>query len=229
MTDSGNQSDRERAANPAGATSTTLVDLAKAGDAAAWQRLEFLYVPLVRWWCGRHGVCKPQDVEDVTQEVFATVAAKLESFTRGEAGSLRRWLYTITRHKARDYYRRRRGQATAAGGSSAQARLENLPAAADSSSTSEDASERAILVRRALELIRPEFQPRTWDAAWQVVVDGRLPAEVGAGLGMTAGAVHTAKSRVLGRLREVLTELLEEGPNDPVALDQRAQSGSKEE
>ena len=49
MTDSGNQSDRERAANPAGATSTTLVDLAKAGDAAAWQRLEFLYAPLVRW------------------------------------------------------------------------------------------------------------------------------------------------------------------------------------
>jgi hypothetical protein len=29
---------------------------------------------------------------------------------------------------------------------------------------------------------------------------------------MTAGAVHTAKSRVLGRLRELLTDLLGEEP-----------------
>jgi RNA polymerase sigma-70 factor (ECF subfamily) len=217
MTDSGTPSDadRERAADPAGASSTTLLDLARAGDPLSWQRLEFLYAPLVRWWCRRHGVSQPQDIDDVTQEVFATVAGKLAEFTKGPPGSFRRWLYTITRHKAGDHYRRHRGRPAAAGGSEAQARLEELPEAASDSSVERDgASERAILVRRALELVRPEFQPRTWEAVWRVTVEGQSPAEVAAALGMSAGAVHTAKSRVLARLRNLLTDLMEENPDD---------------
>src|SRR5262249_30818111 len=152
--------------------------------------------PLVRWWCRRHGVSRPQDVEDVTQEVFTVVAGKIGGFTKGEMGSFRSWLYTITRHKAGDHYRRMHAQPAAAGGSAAQARLEELPAdAPDDSGAEEILSERAILVRRALELVRPEFEPRTWEAAWRVTVEGQGPAEVGAALGMTAGAVHIAKSR----------------------------------
>ena len=96
MTDSRDHSDSERA--PSNATRTTLLDQAKVGDAVAWQRLEFLYTPLVRWWCRRHGVWQPQDVEDVIQEVFLAVAGKLAGFTKGPAGSFRSWLYTISRH-----------------------------------------------------------------------------------------------------------------------------------
>jgi RNA polymerase sigma-70 factor (ECF subfamily) len=134
-----------------------LLDQAKVGDAVAWQRLEFLYTPLVRWWCRRHGV-QSQDVEDVSQEVFFAVAGKLAGFTKGLTGSFRSWLYTITRHKAQDYYRRRRGRPAATGGSAAQERLEELPEAAFENSVAEHpVSERAILGRRALEMVRPEF------------------------------------------------------------------------
>src|SRR5262249_57870889 len=104
VTDARNHSDREPAAAPAGATSTTLLDLAKAGDAVAWQRLAFLYTPLVGWWCRRHGVA-PQDVDDVTQEVLATVAVKLAEFTKGPAGGFFSWLCTNTRDKTREYHR----------------------------------------------------------------------------------------------------------------------------
>jgi RNA polymerase sigma-70 factor (ECF subfamily) len=197
------------------ATSTTLLDQARAGDARAWQRLEFLYTPLVRWWCRRHGVSRPDNVDDVTQEVFAAVAGKLGGFTKGAAGSFRSWLYTITRHKAADHCRHARARPAAAGGSAAQERLEELPEAVSGSSTPDErASERAILVRRALELVRPEFQPRTWEAAWRVAVEGQRPAEVGAALGMSAGAVHTAKSRVLRRLRVLLSDVLADPPGD---------------
>lgn len=214
MTEPRDHSDSERAADPANATRTTLLDQAKAGDAAAWQRLEFLYTPLVRWWCRRHGVCRPPDVEDVTQEVFLAVAAKLAGFTKGPPGSFRSWLYTIARHKADDHHRRTHARPAAAGGSAAQARLEELAeATGESSGAEQGVSERAILVRRALEMVRPEFQPRTWQAAWQVVVEGRRPAEVAAALGMSAGAVYTAKSRVLGRLRELLSDLLAAAPD----------------
>jgi RNA polymerase sigma-70 factor (ECF subfamily) len=197
-----------------------LLDQAKVGDAVAWQRLEFLYTPLVRWWCRRHGVWQPQDVEDVTQEVFLAVAGKLAGFTKGPAGSFRSWLYTITRHKAQDHYRRRRARPAATGGSAAQDRLEKLPETTSENSVTEHrVSERAILVRRALEMVRPEFQPRTWQAAWQVVVEGQRPVEVAAALGMSAGAVYTAKSRVLGRLRELLSDLLADAPDTAVDAD----------
>jgi RNA polymerase sigma-70 factor (ECF subfamily) len=211
---------QKRGSDPASATSLTLLDQARAGDSLAWQRLEFLYTPLVRWWCRQHGVCQPPDVEDVTQEVFATVAGKLPDFTQERVGSFRSWLYTITRHKAGDHYRRIRTRPAAAGGSSAQERLEELPEALSEGSTQEDpVTERAILVRRALELVRPEFQPRTWDAVWRTTVDGQAPAAVAAALGMTPGAVHTARSRVLGRLRELLTDLLGENPETATGLE----------
>src|SRR6516165_9663281 len=134
MGDSGNHSAREAAAGPAESTSTSLLDQARARDARAWERLVFLYTPLVRWWCWRHGVDRPQDVEDVTQEVFTTAAVKLADFSAGAAGSFRKWLYTITRHKAGDHYRRTRAQPAAAGGSAAHERLDELPAAMSDSS-----------------------------------------------------------------------------------------------
>ena len=211
MRDSGNHSGREAAAGPAESTSTTLLDQARARDAWAWERLVFLYTPLVRWWCWRHGVERSQDVEDVTQEVFATAAARLADFSAGPAGSFRKWLYTITRHKAGDHYRRTRGQPAASGGSAAHERLEEVPAAtADSSAQGQTVSERAILLRRALEVVRPEFEPRTWEAAWRLTVEGQCSADVAAALSMSAGAAHTAKWRVLRRLRELLADLLEE-------------------
>jgi RNA polymerase sigma factor (sigma-70 family) len=176
-----------------------LLDQAKMGDAVAWQRLEFLYTPLVRWWCRRHGVWQLQDAEDVTQEVFLAMAGKLAGFMKGPPGSFRSWLQTITRHKAQDFYRRRRVRPAATGGSAAQQRLEDLPEATSENSVAEHpVSERAILVRRALEMVRPEFQPRTWHAAWQMVVESQRPTEVAAALGMSAGALYTAKSRVSG-------------------------------
>jgi RNA polymerase sigma-70 factor (ECF subfamily) len=60
------------------------------------------------------------------------------------------------------------------------------------------------VMQRALTAIRCEFQERTWQAFWGVVVEGRSAAEVGAGLQMQPGHVRVAKSRVLQRLRQEL-------------------------
>jgi RNA polymerase sigma-70 factor (ECF subfamily) len=218
VTDASDHSHGKRVADAAGATSTTLLDQAKAGDSSAWDRLAFVYTPLVIWWCQRQGIRAPPDVEDVTQEVLAAVAGRIGEFTRSSGGSFRRWLYTITRHKTADFFRRR-GRGAAVGGTDAQACLEQLPAAAnsDSASNEEGVSEGAILVRRALELVRPDFQQRTWEAAWRVTVDEQRPAEVAATLGMTVASVHTAKSRVLRRLRALLADLLDEPAAAPSA------------
>jgi RNA polymerase sigma-70 factor (ECF subfamily) len=194
-------------ARQASSTSLTLLDRAKGGDQSAWRQLEFLYKPLVRWWCRRRGVGTAEDIEDVTQEVFRAVGQGIAAFTKGPKGSFRSWLHTITRYKIGDLYRRKQ-PVEAAGGSEAQAFLENLPDNSSESSADEDRpTERALLIRRALKLVRKEFQPRTWEAAWRVVVEEQSAADVAAALGINVGAVWTAKSRVLGRLREVLEDL----------------------
>ena len=205
MQDADHRSVWEPGASPAGSTSLTLLDKATAGNALAWQRLVLLYTPLVRWWCRRFGVYRPEDVEDVTQDVFATVARSIGRFTKGPVGSFRSWLYTICRHKAGDHFRRTRDRPVAVGGSSAHVRLEALSEPAEGAAELDEVSERIILLRRAIELVRQEFEPETWTAAWRAAVEGQAPADIAAALDMTVGAVYTAKSRVLKRMRDLLS------------------------
>jgi RNA polymerase sigma-70 factor (ECF subfamily) len=66
----------------------------------------------------------------------------------------------------------------------------------------------SALYRRALDLLRPEFEERTWEAFYRTVVDGRSPAALTAELGMTAPAIRQAKSRILRRLKEEVGDVL---------------------
>jgi RNA polymerase sigma-70 factor (ECF subfamily) len=184
-----------------GLTSRSLLERARHRDPAAWQRLMALYEPMVRHWCRRGGVAV-QDLDDVAQEVFATAFAALDTFRHGSpADTFRGWLHGVTRHRVLEHFRRRRRQIVAAGGSDAQGMLLEQPALPDEP----DEEERALcgqLYRRALEMIRGEFEPRTWQMFWRGVVDGLPTAAVAAELATSAAAVRQARSRILRRLRE---------------------------
>jgi RNA polymerase sigma-70 factor (ECF subfamily) len=68
----------------------------------------------------------------------------------------------------------------------------------------------------AADQVRGEFTDSSWQAFWQTAVEGKGPRETARALGMTVGAVYTAKSRVLDRLRKKSQELLhEEGLVEP--------------
>jgi RNA polymerase sigma-70 factor (ECF subfamily) len=186
----------------------TLLEQVQRGDRAGWQRLMDLYRPLVLWWC-RGKVAPPADAEDVAQEVFKTVAARVADFHKpAQGGGFRAWLRTITRHKLGDHLRRAHHAPAAAGGD-AQEILGQIPATAPEEADAEDPLERRILYRRALELVRGEVEARTWEAVWRTAVDGQRPADVAADLGITPGAVYSARSRVFARLREELAGLLD--------------------
>jgi RNA polymerase sigma-70 factor, ECF subfamily len=183
-------------------TSSGLIERVKAYDPEAWKRLAFLYGPLVYRWC-RDRRLRAEDCEDVVQEVFLTVAARVGDFEcRRERGPFRGWLWTIARHKLGDWFRRRRTREQAAGGSTALRDLEAMPA--DELAPTPDAAGVNELYHRVLDLIRSEFEDRSWQAFWQVVIEGRNPADVADALRMTRNAVYIAKSRILHRLHEVL-------------------------
>jgi RNA polymerase sigma-70 factor (ECF subfamily) len=194
----------EGAASSSAGTSRGLLERARGHDPAAWERMVVLYAPLVLYWCRQWGL-REDDAADVFQDVFQSVAAHLATFRRDTpGGTFRGWLRTVTRNKVNDAFRRRRREPPGVGGSEAQARLTQLP---EPVVPDEDGSaDRAVsaLLRRGLELIQGEFEPRTWQAFWLTAVEGRAPKDVADELGMSGGAVRVAKSRVLHRLRAEL-------------------------
>ena len=95
-----------------------------------------------------------------------------------------------------------------AGGTEAQLRFSRLPEAPLAEEDSSEESSDRGLFGRALELVRGEFEERTWRAFWLTAVEDRVPGDVATELGMSPGAIRVAKSRVLRRLREELGELL---------------------
>jgi RNA polymerase sigma-70 factor (ECF subfamily) len=208
MKGSDRSSDRDGGSSSASSTSATLLEQVKQGDAAGWQRLMGLYRPLVLWWC-RHKVARREDAEDVAQEVFTTVLSKVGEFARQRRGSFRAWLKQITHFKLLEHRKEECHQPAAAGGSEAREALDQCPDQPLEPSAEEDPSERRILLRSALELVRADFTPSTWEAAMRTAVEGQAAADVAAELGLSTSAVYIAKSRVLGRLRKELANLLE--------------------
>jgi RNA polymerase sigma-70 factor (ECF subfamily) len=190
------------------ATSPSLLDRVKLDDPAAWDRVVSLYGPLVFRWCRRHGLPE-QEIADVFQEVFQSVAAHKATFRHDKpTDTFRGWLRAITRNKVRDHFRRLGREPGGAGGTEAQVRLARLPAEStgDDEPSSDGQSDR-LLFRRALDAIQVEFEDRTWKAFWLTAVEGRAPDDVARELAMSHGAVRVAKSRVLRRLREELGEV----------------------
>jgi RNA polymerase sigma-70 factor (ECF subfamily) len=188
-----------------GSTSSGLLERVKAGEADAWQRLARIYTPLVYAWCRRSNLSR-EDADDVIQEVFRAVHGSLPSFRHDRPGdSFRGWLWTVTRSKIQDQFRSRQDHPEAQGGTEAYRQLQVVPADEDVGTSS--ASPFGELGRRAIEVMRQDFEEPTWRAFWGTTVDGRAPDEVARELGMAVAAVYQAKSRVLRRLRAELSGL----------------------
>jgi RNA polymerase sigma-70 factor (ECF subfamily) len=69
-----------------------------------------------------------------------------------------------------------------------------------------DAEYRRQLFLWAAGEVRGEFTDSTWQAFWQTAVEGRDTKSVSAELGISAGAVYIARSRVIARLRQRVEE-----------------------
>lgn len=196
----------ERAESQPGThTASSLVERLRANEAETWRRFVRLYSPLVYSWAKRCGLPN-QDAADVLQEVFHSVSRHVGRFRRGAdapAGSFRGWLWTITRNKVRDHFRAT-GTAAAQGGSEMHQRLQEVPEAEPESWSQSGECSRAALVRRAAELVRDDFEPKTWQAFWRLTVENHPAKDIAADLEMTPDAVYQAKARVLRRLREEL-------------------------
>jgi RNA polymerase sigma-70 factor (ECF subfamily) len=206
------ESDHHPDSNPRSsyATSQSLLERVQSQDQEAWNRLVYIFSPLVYHVCAKWKVTGA-DAEDVVQDVFQAVAASIAEYQvarDGKRAPFRCWLGGIIHHKLGDRHRRQVRQPQAEGGSAAHERLQELPAP-KALLPAEDLSATSGVCQRALHLLRDEFEPQTWQAFWRTAVDGQPATAVAIELGMSAAAIRKAKSRILHRLRIELGDLFE--------------------
>jgi RNA polymerase sigma factor (sigma-70 family) len=183
-----------------------LVRIRDLQDQQAWREFVEIYGPVVYGFARKRGL-QEADAGDLTQEVLravATVAGRLVYDPR--KGWFRGWLYTVARNKLHDFLlaRRRHGQGT--GDSKVQALLEEQPAQQEEALWDEEYQQQ--LFAWAAQRVRLRFENTTWQAFWQVAVEGKSPKGAAAALGLTLAAVYMAKSRVLAALRKEIEQLL---------------------
>jgi len=192
-------------------TSLSLLGRVQHDPAAPdWRRFTELYEPLIRGWLRRKD-CLSHDADDVVQNILAVIVRRVNDFEHnGRTGAFRAWLRTITVNCLRDHWRCNRTRPAGAGGSDMQQMIAQLEDPdSDLSRVWNEEHDRHVM-RRLLELLRDEFEPRTWQAFQRFALDNLPAAEVAKELNMTANAVFIAKSRVLARLRQESAGLLDE-------------------
>ncbi len=194
--------------NRSESTSTSLILRAKSLDQDAWKRIVLLYTPTIYGWAQAAGL-QDDDAEDVVQEVFQAMTKGISKVDLGpDQPAFRAWLWGITRHKIIDLFRKQAAAPAVEGGSNAQRRFMEIPEAEPGSDagsgTHNSFAQHDSLAYRALELVKQDFHETTWRAFWRVTIDRAPAAGVAEDLGISIGAVYTAKSRVLKHIRKEL-------------------------
>jgi RNA polymerase sigma-70 factor (ECF subfamily) len=187
---------------PSPGTSASLLEQARGRSSAAWERLVALYGPLLDAWLTAAGL-QAADRQDLAQRVLAVLVQQLPTFEHnGRPGAFRAWLRGVTVNLLREHWRAR----PTAASESVLAQLAD-PEGGLSRIWNEQ-HDRHVL-HGLMESVRGEFTEPTWRAFRRVALEGVPPREVAAELGLSVNAVLIAKSRVLARLREEASGLVD--------------------
>jgi RNA polymerase sigma-70 factor (ECF subfamily) len=106
----------------------------------------------------------------------------------------------VTRNRIYTFLTSRSHRSQGTGDSATNRLLEEKPAPSDGSEEWELEYQRR-LASLAMERVRHEFHESSWRSFWLTAVEGVAPAEAARQIGISAGAVYVAKSRVLARIK----------------------------
>jgi RNA polymerase sigma-70 factor (ECF subfamily) len=180
-----------------GRTRTSIIKRAQQGDATEFAQL---YAPLAYSIARKNGLDEA-DAEDVSQQTMLELLRMLPTFCYDRShGSFKGLVKKIVLNRTTDVLRRRRRMR----GDSI------LEAAADTRDEFDAMFEREwrkTHLLLALDRVRKEVKPRTYQSFQLVVLGERPVAEVARTLGLTRNQVSQNKRRVLLRLQAHLKEL----------------------
>jgi RNA polymerase sigma factor (sigma-70 family) len=187
-----------------------LVQIRDGANHAAWQEFVNLYGPVVYGFARKRGL-QDADAADIVQDVLRSVSSSIGrlDYDRRQ-GTFRGWLFTITRNKVFNFLTARRIRPQGAGDSSTGRLLAEQPDGSNAAAEAWETEYQRRVAAMAMERIKSDFAESTWQAFWLTAVEGLAAAEVARRVGMSAGAIYVAKSRVLARLKEEVDSLREQ-------------------
>jgi RNA polymerase sigma-70 factor (ECF subfamily) len=177
-------------------------------DALEWRRLRDIYLPMIRHWLSRLPNLH-DEVDDLTQEVLVVLFRELPSFERRRDGSFRAWLRQITVNRMGAFWKTRRKQPLAMGGQETDQLLAQLADPTSDLARQWDQDHDKHVFQKLLAIVEGDFEPITRQAFTRFALEGRPAAQVAGELGVTESAVVQAKFRILKRLREEASGLLD--------------------
>jgi RNA polymerase sigma-70 factor (ECF subfamily) len=188
------------------------VQLRDGDNHVAWQEFMKLYGPVVYGFARKRGL-QDADAADLMQDVLRSVSSAIGrlDYDRSQ-GTFRGWLFTITRNKVFNFLSARRIRPQGSGDSTTNRLLDSHPDTTDETDTWELEYQRR-LAAIAMQRVKSEFQDNTWRAFWLAAVEGTAVPEIAKQLGLSAGAIYVAKSRVLARLKQEVETLQRQEEN----------------
>jgi RNA polymerase sigma-70 factor (ECF subfamily) len=182
-----------------------IIRLGDPADEIAWREFLEIYRPVIYRTVLSRGL-QEADADDVVQQILMAIVGAVGRWERsGHAGSFRAWLFTITRNLLINYVARRRQQGV--GGTSFAEWIEQEPDDDVASHQQVEREYRAEVFRWAAAQVKSEFQVTTWEAFWRTAVGGEPIAEVARSLGLSVGSVYAARSRVMARLKQKVSQV----------------------
>ena len=186
-----------------------LARVCETADSDSWYRLVELYAPLMRGWLRSYEVTGA-DADDLVQDVLVVVSQELPKFKHSQqTGAFRNWLRKILVNRLRNYWRARDQRPTATGGSSMLQQLNQLEDETSELSQIWNEQHDREVIAKLIELVRPKFQAKTWEAFHRQMFGGQRPDQVAAELSMPLGSVYMARHRVLNALRREAAGLVD--------------------
>jgi len=186
-----------------------LIQVRDPADRDAWELFASIYRPAIVRIALARGL-QYADAQDLSQQVLMAVARAVGDWEkRDESTRFRHWLSRITKNAILNALTRR-PRDRAAGGSSAENLLDEVADCDGAATALIETEYRRELYLRAAKAVRVEFRAESWQAFEMSVAGGTEIEHVAATLGKSIGAIYTARSRFMFRLREVISELEEQ-------------------
>lgn len=174
-------------------------------DQAAWEEFVDWYGRKVYAWCRGWGL-QESDAQEVTQEVFLNLTARMREFSYDPNRSFRAWLKTVTHNAWHDYLKKQQRPGRGRGSDTAIDVLAAIPAQDDLNRRLEEACDQELF-KEASARVRLRVEPRTWTAFEMLATQGMSGAEVASHLDMKVATVFVARSKVQRMLREEIAKL----------------------
>ena len=186
-----------------------LIRVRDPADQAAWHEFVAIYRPVILRLARQKGM-QDADADDVAQEVLLAIAKAVEHREHDpKRAKFRTWLNRVAHNAILNALTR--GRPDRGSGDSALLAVLNQ----HESHTGPDSDLLRLEYRRevfrwAARQVRQEFHQATWDAFWLTAVEGRAVELVAAELAKNPGSVYAARSRVIQRIQEKVTEYEQE-------------------